>query len=208
MASNKGLIVYFDGPDGVGKTEQLKLAAEALRIKSLDVCETRSVGGTPIGELLRQASLSDNQRPVGTDLHIALACQHALAVDVLERRQNGQIVLIDRSPLSIIAYQVAGDGLDPDRGYAAADELLGLVEPDLIIVYTAGPATLEERRHRRNHQAGFDYFENKASDYHQKTAEGFVAAASHFGASVLDAEAAADKIQAETMALIEAKLRS
>jgi len=207
MTDNNGLIVYFEGPDGVGKTTQLKLAAEALREKGHTVHETRAIGGTPIGEKLREAFLLDIPRPVETDLHIALACQFALSADVLERRKKGEIVLIDRGPLSILAYQVFGDGLDKELGYKFAAELFGLIKPDLTVTYRAADGTLVERREHRN-QAAVDFFEAKSADYHHEVARGFSAGAEHFGAKIIDANASIDEIHDQTMILIDEVLKA
>lgn len=206
MANTKGLIVYFDGPDGAGKTTQLELLASALIAEGQTVHQTRSVGGTPIGELLREASLSDNERPVATDLYIALACQNALAVDVNARREQGKVVLVDRSPLSIVAYQVFGDGLASEIGYNAAQQLMDLIKPDLTIVYLADSQALESRRMDRNvHQ---DYFESKPLDYHQRVAEGFKEAAQRFDAKIMDATQDVDSLQAQTVELVKAVINA
>lgn len=203
-----GKIIYFDGPDGVGKSTQLKLTAQALRDRGHEVHATRTLGGTYIGEMLRDVMLSEVDRPAATDLYIALACQHALAHDVIERRKQGEIVLIDRSPLSIVGYQVFGDGLNKDEGYRATDELIELIKPDLILVYHAPAEELERRRTQRNHYAGHDYFEVKPLAYHKRVARGFADAAVKFGADVINAEVNANDVHADTMKFIDASLKA
>jgi dTMP kinase len=208
MANKKGLIVYFDGPDGVGKTTQLNMAADRLRSDGHDVFESRTVGGTPIGEILRTALLSDTERPAETDLHIAVASQYAQAEDVLKRRENGQVVLIDRSPLSIIAYQVYGDGLDKDKGLNSAGELFSLIKPEIVIVYMAEDGVLLERRHHRNGHSATDHFENKSIEYHANVAEGFRSAGKIFGAVQIEAGPPMEKVHANTMEFIQAALEA
>jgi dTMP kinase len=208
MSDKKGLIIYFDGPDGVGKTTQLKLVADSLRSDEHEVFETRAVGGTPIGELLRTALVSDTDRPPETDLYTALASQYALATDAIKRRNQGQIVLIDRSPLSIIGYQVFGDGLDTKKGHTAAQELLDLFQPDLIIVYTADTEQLNQRRTHRNDHISVDHFESKPLEYHRRVTEGFAEAAEHFKAEVVDGSAPIELVREATMQLIGAKLQA
>ena len=207
MAAKRGLIIYFDGPDGVGKTTQLRMAADQLRDEGRQVHATRTLGGTPIGEMLREALLSGNDRPVESDLYMALASQHSLAAEVLEKRREGKIVLIDRSPLSIVAYQVHGDHLKPNRGYRAAQELFDLIKPDLIITYRAGSNRLKERRQKRNHEIGNDYFEVKPYKYHADVAKGFTEAAGRFKAKVIKADASIDEVHKATMAVIRPLLK-
>ena len=199
MGSQSGSIIYFDGPDGVGKTTQLRMVAEKLRQAGRSVHATRTMGGTPIGEMLREAMLSGNERPVETDLYIALASQYSLAKEVLEQRRQGKVVLIDRSPLSIIAYQVYGDELDPEKGAQAARELIELVKPDRIIVYKAPKVELKARRRQRNHEIGTDFFEIKPFEYHARVAEGFKSAAEQFQAKVIDANASIEQVHDDTI---------
>lgn len=193
-----GLVIYFDGPDGAGKTTQLHLVAENLRQEGYTVHNTRTLGGTPIGESLRQAALSQYERPVETDLHIALASSYALAAEVLARRESGEVILIDRSPLSMVAYQVYGDGLDEQQGFLAADQIMELIKPDLTIVYMASDETLQTRRKQRIHDDG-DYFENKSLDYHKRVAEGFEKASEHFKAVLVGANGEAEEVHQDTM---------
>ena len=206
MTQHKGLIIYFDGPDGAGKTTQLNLAAEALKKAGHEVIVTRTMGGTPIGEMLRQAMLTETSRPTETDLHIAVATQYALADEVIKHRDKGHIVLIDRSPLSIIGYQVHGDGLDSELGYETVEDLLDLFTPNLLIIYEADIDLLAERRSKRNQETQVDYFENKPQDYHQKVAEGFGIAAKKFGATVIKADDSIESVHQATMSKIQTLL--
>src|SRR6478609_9484651 len=119
---NIGKVIMFDGPDGVGKTTQFELAAEALEKQGHKVYKTHILGGTDIGEALRSVMFSTAERPAMTNMHLALAIYYALAAEVEQKRTQGYTVLIDRSPLSLIAFQVYGDGLDEKAGYDACDE--------------------------------------------------------------------------------------
>jgi dTMP kinase len=202
-AKKPGLIVYFDGPDGVGKTTQLKLVADKLRQGPRQAHVTRTLGGTHIGEMLRDVILSDTDRPVETDLHIALASQYALAGDLQVRRDEGQVVLIDRSPLSILAYQVYGDKLDREVGYGAITELLDLIKPDLLITYLTSDEEIAKRRSHRHRELSDDFFENKPQSYHKRVAKGFREAAEHFNTTVLDASQPIEQVHQTTMQLLQ-----
>jgi dTMP kinase len=200
MINTLGLLLAFDGPDGVGKTTQFKLVADSLRAKGHDVYTTHMLGGTPIGEALRETMFSDLPRPALTNLHISLATYYALAADLAARREAGTIILVDRSPLSLIAYQVYGDGVDETLGYAACDESLKALKPDMLIAYSAPLDTLKSRREDRNKDT--DYFEQQQLDYHERTVEGYTAAASRYGAITIDATGSIESIHEQTMQLI------
>ena len=121
--------------------------------------------------------------------------------------EQGEIVLIDRSPLSILAYQVFGDGLDRELGYQVVGELLGLIKPDLTITYQAADGILVERREHRQ-QAAVDFFEAKSADYHQRVAQGFAEAAGSFDAQNIDSGQSIDAIHQTTMHHIQEVLDS
>lgn len=208
MTNTKGLIVCFDGPDGVGKTTQLKLAADTLRTEGYNVFTAKAVGGLPLTDVLENALKMSTDRPPETDLHVAVASQYALASEILPRRDRGEVVLIDRSPLSIVGYQIFADGIDKQMGYSAVKDLLDLIEPDLIIVYSTDAETFKSRWAHRNGDIKEDFFEKKPLSYHKKVAKGFDSAVKQFKAVQIDASAPIELVREATMQLIGEKLKA
>lgn len=196
-----GKLFMFDGPDGVGKTTQLHMAAEALTKKGYEVYLTKTHGGTPIGEALREVSLSDLERTPLTDMYISLAMHSALAELIEEKRERGVIVLVDRSPLSNVAYQAFGSGLDKDFTIGIIDIDMQLFRPDCIIVYDAPTEVTLARMMARNQKnnAKKEYFESKPREYFERVAEGYRVAAAHFNAHIVDATESADQVHKQTM---------
>jgi dTMP kinase len=204
----KGLIVYFDGPDGVGKTTQLQMAADKLTAAGHEVYVTHVLAGSPIGEKIFEAMMSSDPRPAETDLYAALAAEYAAIEDIESRRNSGQIVLIDRSPLSIIAYQVFAGGIESEKGYGAVTELLEKVNPDLVLTFMASASTRLARRQARNAEKGENYFEKMPPAYHEETAKGYQEAATRLGATVIDSEPAVGIVHEATMQKILAALQA
>jgi len=132
-----GLVVIFEGIDGVGKTTQLQLASETLQAEGWQIHATRSHGGTPIGEQLREVSLGRLHRPPATDLYISRAIHEALREELTDWRRNGDIILIDRGPLSLAAYQIYGDGVDPEIGWREVETDILRFNAELLLTYTA-----------------------------------------------------------------------
>jgi dTMP kinase len=138
-----GFLVIFDGIDGVGKTTQIKMADEAMKASGWQTLTTRKMGGTPIGEKLREVMLDPVSRPVETDLYISIAIQSALAKQLEKDKAAGNLILMDRGPISIAAYQVYGSGLDETLGWKYVDEGMELLKPNLTIIYEANIITID-----------------------------------------------------------------
>jgi dTMP kinase len=200
----RGAVIMIDGPDGIGKTTQVSRAVETLKQQGYGVWQTRVNGGTPMGEALRSVMLLEMERPVMTDLHIHLAQQYALAAELERRRHEQTVVVIDRSPLSVIAYQVYGSGLDKIEGYATAEKVFELLKPDSVITYTASLDVMQRRLKTAGHP--HDYFESKTTDYFLRVLEGYADATKRYGATVIDGTPDIDSVHAATMKEINAVL--
>lgn len=195
----RGAVICIDGPDGVGKTTEITLLAEELQSQGFSVETIRLLGGSPIGEMLREVDFSPLPRPARSDLHIALAIYYALSPRINELRAAGKVVLVDRSPLSIIAYQVFGDGLNPDEGYSSCGEAMRLIGPDLTLLYLAPLDVLTQRHSKRHGVENSNYFENQPPEYHERVLEGFKKASSVYAAKTIDASVQASKVHEATL---------
>ncbi len=168
-----GLVIAIDGPDGVGKTTQVKLLVEYLQLKKAKIYATRHSGGTPIGQELRKISLSKLVRPPETDFYISLAMHADLAKSVAEHKRQGEIVIMDRSPLSMLAYNAYGSHLsDKKLAFEACERMFGDLGIDLLI-YISAPAQVTEQRLKK--RGALDYFESKNTAYHARVREGYQA---------------------------------
>jgi dTMP kinase len=195
-----GLVIMFEGIDGVGKTTQLKLAQATLEKAGWPVLATRNLGGTPLGDELSKVVMSMLERPPLTDFYVSLAIQEPL-LDVIDAaRKEGRIILMDRSPLSLAAYQIYGGGVDQTLGWHHVQAGMDRLKPEAIILYETDIETALERG--REHSGKADYFESKPLDYFQKVAHGYQVAADRYHATAIDAGQAIPAIQEQTMAVI------
>lgn len=183
MTNKTGLVIAFDGPDGVGKSTQVELTAAWLRSLGHDVHTARASGGTPIGEELRKASLSDHPRPAEVDVYISLAMHTALGLDIQKRINNGQICLLDRSPLAILAYNTIGSQLkDQKMGYDAMNKMLKLWGIDVLFLFEADQKIVNARRMARLDKPA-DFYEKQNSAYHDRVRLGYAEAKKQLKAS-------------------------
>lgn len=180
MSETKPFTIAIDGPDGVGKTTQLDLLRKYLAEKGLQIHTTRASGGTPIGEALRGVSLSPNNRPAETDLYISFAMYEALSEELSRRWEH--IILIDRSPLAITAYNAYGSQLpDKQRALDATSRYLENWRIDLLLYLDAPQNLLSSRRQKRATQ---EYFENQNTDFHQRVRKGYETAIKHISSQI------------------------
>ncbi len=196
-----GLLIVFDGIDGVGKTTQLELVRDQLVKDGQPVETSRNLGGTPIGEALREVMLSGMERPETVNLYISVAIQEAL-IETTSRRRHDKIILMDRGPLSLAAYEMYGSDLDESLTWPHVENGMRGLAPDLTIIYEADVKTSVERARRRSDKA--DYFESKSLEYFEKVADGYRRCAERFPDKtiVIDANRSIEEVQADTMAAI------
>ncbi len=195
-----GLVIIFEGLDGVGKTTQLGLAAEALRIAGWAVHTTRNLGGTPIGEALREVALSPLDRSPATDLYISAAVQSALAEALEMERQSGKIILVDRGPLSMVAYQVYGRGAEHKRGWQYVGESMKAYHPEAVLFYQTDVATAIARNQKTSKK---DYYEVKPTDFFERVSHGFQLAIKRYPVIEIDASQSIEAVHQATMAIIQ-----
>ena len=151
--TKRGVFITFEGPEGSGKSTQLRLLAARLREEGRTVLETAEPGGTPIGMQIRRVLLdSKNLEMRATTELLLMFAARAQNVDewILPALSRGEIVLCDRFTDSSLVYQGAARGLGADVVYEV-DRIAcrGLV-PDLTILVDIETEIGLSRAHGRN----------------------------------------------------------
>src|SRR5688572_23312969 len=90
----------LDGIDGVGKSTQMKLLVEWLRVtQSRGVVTCRDPGSTPLGEAVRGILLGHHETPISmrSEMLLYMAARAQLVDEVIHPALDaGQIVVSDR----------------------------------------------------------------------------------------------------------------
>ncbi|MCU1337413.1 MAG: thymidylate kinase [Bryobacterales bacterium] len=149
----RGRFITFEGPEGSGKSTQLRLLGERLRNAGRDVLETQEPGGTPIGTQIRHVLLDAKNRELCPTAELLLMfASRAQNVDqaILPALSAGRTVLSDRFTDSTLVYQGVGRGLGAEVVYEL-DRIAcrGLV-PDLTLVIDIDAETGLARARRRS----------------------------------------------------------
>lgn len=171
-----GKLVTFEGVDGCGKSTQLKLTAEWLRSRDVDVRTTFEPGDTPMGAEIRNLLLDGTHHPVAAAelmLFLADRAQHVHEV-IRPALDAGGWVLCDRYTDSTRAYQLAGRKLDA----ASVEQLLHFAEqgvhPSLTVWLDLPVQTsLERIRSRANLEGGMTRMDEECRSFHEAVSAGF-----------------------------------
>ena len=199
----KGLFITFEGPDGGGKSTQLKNIAQILRAEGYEVVESREPGGTDFAEKVRALVLDPSIPLTATSqslLYLAARSEH---VDKLLRpsKAQGKIVLCDRFGDSTLVYQ----GLAEGKTLAELDQLRNLNAyatenflPDLTLIFDGRPEELVKRRTLRGVS---DRYEDMGLDFQHKLRNGFLALAQKEPERIKIVNAEKDLAEVEAQAL-------
>ena len=104
----RGIFISIEGPDGSGKSTQIKNIQDFFEGKNFEVVFTREPGGTAIGERIRNIILDKNCEEMNymteAMLYAAARAQHVSEV-IRPAVDSGKVVICDRFVDSSIAYQ-------------------------------------------------------------------------------------------------------
>jgi len=201
-----GLFVTFEGPEGGGKSTQIRRLAAALERAGHPVRLTREPGGSPVGDALRSLLLDQDDMGPVTEFLIFTASRAELVRTVIRPAlEAGQVVLCDRFTDSTYAYQGFGRGLDLPDLKAVTQVATGGLTPDLTVLLDLPP----EVGLARAQQVGApDRIERAGLGLHQRVRGGFLtlAQADPRRFLTLDAQRGEDDLHTEILRTVLEKL--
>jgi dTMP kinase len=174
-----GHFITFEGPEGCGKSTQIKLLAEKIEAKGIQVVSTREPGGTATGEAIRnilQHDAVDEPLADRTELLLFAASRAQLMERfILPHLVQGIWVLCDRFIDSTLAYQGFARGMplaDLEQINAFAIQQR---KPDLTILLDLDVEQGFDRLAKRysDGAASADRFEREAREFHLRVREGY-----------------------------------
>lgn len=170
MASGK--LIVFEGPEGAGKTTQIRRLAERLSKEGIKCLAVREPGGTPVGDAIREILLEREwELTDAAEALLFMASRAELtAREIRPSLASGAVVLVDRFFLSTYAYQVAGRGLSEEDVRAANRLATGALVPDLTLLLDI-PAS--EGLARADARGDRDRMEKSAPEFHDRVGDAF-----------------------------------
>ncbi len=172
MSVHQGCFITFEGPEGSGKSSQVKRLAAALRRAGYRVTTLADPGSTALGRRLRQVLLHADLASISPMAEALLFI--AGRIQLVEERivpalRRGEIVICDRFHDSTMAYQAFAERLD----VAALDRLgrdaIGHLMPTLTIMLDVQTSVGFKRLNRRK-----DRMERKIRAFHERVRRGYL----------------------------------
>ncbi len=199
------MFITLEGPEGAGKSSQIRPLAAFLRERGYDVLLTREPGGTSIGDQIR-AVLHDTANTAMNPttevlLYAASRAQHVTEC-IRPALAAGRIVLCDRYADSTMAYQGYGRGLDLDGLRRLTAYATGGLTPDLTLLLDIDAARGLARRRVEGEE--MNRLDLEALAFHQRVRAGYHAlmAADPARWRLIDADRPPEIVQAEVRQVV------
>lgn len=177
--SSRGRFITLEGGEGVGKTTNLNWVADWLKVRGIEVLQTREPGGTPRAEAIRELLLDPRDgEPLDADAELLLVfaarAQH-LARVVRPALEQGTWVLCDRFTDATFAYQGGGRGLCDERIAQLECFVQRGLQPDLTLLLDMPMQAAQRRVDARGEQR--DRFEQEKSHFFEAVRTAYLARA-------------------------------
>ena len=204
------MFITFEGPEGSGKTTQIRLLTDYLQVQGYSVVATREPGGTVIGDQIRTClhDVNNTDMTAAAELLLYSASRAQLVGELIRPAlAQGQIVLCDRYADSTLAYQGYGRGLDLASLQQITQFATGGLQPDLtLFLDVAVEAGLARRQQGGDEMNRLD---REAVAFHQKVRTGYfqLIEADPQRWVVINAERPVAMIQAEIREIVRGRIR-
>lgn len=132
-----GKLITLEGIDGSGKSTQMPMLADELRLLGYDVLTTFEPGGTTLGHRLREVFL-ETSTPIAPRAELFLfAADRSQHVEFLIKPalKKGKIVISDRYSDATFAYQGAGRGFPTETINQIIKIATNGLKPDLTLFF-------------------------------------------------------------------------
>ena len=203
MIAVKGYFITFEGPDGAGKSSQIRLLSDYLASKGFTTLNTYEPGegevGRKIRELILYSGLEITPRCEAL-LYAADRAQHVQEV-ILPALERGEVVICDRFIDSSIAYQGEGRGLGEEAVMSANELALAGIMPHVTFMFDLSP---REAFLRKGGAESGDRIESAGLEFHEQVYGKFMDLAEKYPDRIvrIDARQTVEEISRQIIACV------
>lgn len=196
----KGVLITFEGGEGVGKTTQIVRLRKKLQTEGKDVVALREPGGTVISEQIREVVLSSKNVGIAYTTEVLLfqaARAQIYREIVLPSLKAGKIVLMDRSRDSSVVYQGVVRKFGVDKIHYLNNLSTNETFPNLTLLLDT---PIEIGLKRRFSDKDVNRLDMENSDFHKKVRQAYLDLAKkndHKRWILIDATKALEKVENE-----------
>lgn len=168
------MFITFEGPDGSGKSSQIRLLATYLQEQGYQTVVTREPGGTVIGDEIRACVHNADHTAMLPEAELLLySASRAQLVGELIRPSlaANKVVLCDRFYDSTLAYQGYGRGLDLDALRQITMFATRGLKPHLTLLLDVDVQIGLQRREASGLE--MNRLDLEAIPFHQRTRDGY-----------------------------------
>jgi dTMP kinase len=207
----QGCFITFEGGEGTGKSTQIRLLADYLSAKNIDVLLTKEPGGTEIGQELRKMLLVGDKDKFDATAEALLYYADRrihLRQKILPALEKGRWVISDRFADSTMAYQYYGyDKKVPKHVLENLYEItVENLHPDLTIILDLNPEIGLARSIAKNSTMAVQEirYESRGIEFHNRMREGFLEIAkTNNRYVVLDADNTIEELHKNIVKVVE-----
>ena len=158
MKKTKGIFISFEGPEASGKSTQILLLKNYLKLKKISYVITREPGGTEFAENLRKLILSNKTKINNLEEILLLMAGRSNHINniILPNIKKGKIVISDRFADSTLVYQGFVNKFGISKVKKLHKELLDNYQPDYTFIFKLSPKEIIKRLKNRKNKNKYD----------------------------------------------------
>ena len=164
-------VIVFEGIEASGKSTNISIATNYLKIKKKNFIKLREPGGSIFSEEIRKLLLNKkfnlNNK---TDLLLFYAARSENFEKLIKKNYNKKIILIDRFTDSTTAYQHFGMNIDLNIIKALNNFTIGNFKPDITFLSIVNSKNLKSRLNKRSRLNRYDKFK---LNFYSKVQKGY-----------------------------------
>lgn len=170
---NHALFITFEGIDGSGKSTQASMLREYLNGNNTEAVLTREIGGTKVGNIIRELVINTQDLNPISELLLSMAARSEhIEKFIRVNLDRGATVISDRFVDTTAVYRALSGKITHETVYNLHVQFFGEMWPDVTFVLDTDFLTTQKHLQSRSDNNRFDSIN---FDLYTKKRQGFIA---------------------------------